>query len=77
MSASPTPAAHWQTPAQATPAGCSGDCDAGQRDCTCGHAIIGMWDDEHAHPWRSAVLAVLAVAGAVLVSHLLPWGFAA
>jgi hypothetical protein len=66
-----------QTPAPHLPNSCSGDCEAGTRDCTCGHAIVGMWDDEHAHPWRSAALAILAVACAVLVSHLLPWGFAA
>jgi hypothetical protein len=66
-----------QTPAQHPPAGCSGDCDAGQRDCTCAHAVIGMWDDEHAHPVRTAALVAAAISIAVLVSHLWPWGFAA
>lgn len=53
--------------------GCTGDCDQGRRDCTCAAAIIGMWDDERAHPWLAAVYLAVA-AGAVLISALWPWG---
>jgi hypothetical protein len=58
------------------PAGCTGDCDQGRRDCTCGRAI-GMWDDEQARPGRAAALYAAAIVLALLASHFWPWGFAA
>lgn len=59
------------------PAGCTGDCDAGTRDCTCAHAVIGMWDDELAHPGLACALVAAAAAAALLLSRFWPWGFAA
>ena len=59
----------------ALPASCTGDCDNGSRDCTCGGAI-GMWDDERDHPRMAVALylgafaagIVAIIAGAVLGS---------
>lgn len=56
-------------PQQPHPA-CTGDCDNGMRDCTCGHAVVGMWEPERRAPWRAAALYLAAllvgVASAVL-----------
>lgn len=57
------------------PAGCTGDCDQGRRDCTCGRAL-GMWDDERGSPWVHALFYAMAIVGALLASHLYAWGFA-
>lgn len=54
---------------------CTGDCEDGQRDCTCGYAI-GMWDAERARPGRAALLYVAVVLLALLASHFWPWGVA-
>lgn len=51
------------------PAGCTGDCDAGTRDCTCSRAVIGMWDAERAHPWRAAALYLVALLLGVLSGY--------
>lgn len=40
------------------PAGCTCDCDQGERDCTCGRAV-GMWDAETSVHWRWYLLAAL------------------
>lgn len=56
---------------------CTGDCEDGQRDCTCGQAIIGMWDDERARPGRAAALYALAIVLALLASRYWPLGWAA
>lgn len=65
-----------QTPAlPILPAGCSGDCDQGRRDCTCGRAVIGMWDDERQAPWLLLLYAA-AFVGALVASAIWPWGFA-
>ena len=66
-----------QTPAQHPPARCSGDCGGGTRDCTCAHAVIGMWDEERANPWRVAAVYAAVIVGAMLASHFFPWGVAA
>lgn len=55
-----------------TPAGCTGDCDDGARDCTCGRAVIGMWDAERSHPWRAAALYLAALALGLLSAHFYP-----
>ena len=65
------------SPTVAPPAGCSGDCDGGTRDCTCGRAVIGMWDEERANPWRAALLYGLTITAAVLASHCTAMGGAA
>jgi len=51
------------------PTGCTGDCEAGERDCTCGRSIVGMWDDEMRSPRRAALLYLGTLFGAVLLSH--------
>lgn len=55
---------------------CTGDCEDGQRDCTCGRAIVGMWDDERARPGRAAALYAAAIMLALLASYCWPWGVA-
>ncbi len=52
--------------------GCAGDCHQGRAPCDCETVgeIVGMWDDEAAHPWRAAALYTAVVGGAILVSHL-------
>lgn len=55
---------------------CTGDCEDGQRDCTCGQAIIGMWDAERARPGRAAALYAATIVLALLASHFWPWGVA-
>lgn len=65
------------TTTAATPAGCTGDCEGGTRDCTCSHAVIGMWDEERANPWRAALLYGLTITAALLASHCAAMGGAA
>ena len=65
------------TPNTAPPASCTGDCDCGTRDCTCGHTVIGMWDEERANPWRAALLYGLTITAALLASHCAATGGAA
>ena len=35
---------------------------------------VGMWDEEAAHPWRSAALYAAMVGGAMLASHIVARG---
>lgn len=55
------------------PQGCTGDCDNGTRDCTCGRAIIGppvgMWDAERARPGRAALFYALFLLAGLLWAH--------
>lgn len=51
----------------ALPARCTGDCENGNRDCTCGGSI-GMWDDERAHPRLAVALYLGAFALAIVAS---------
>lgn len=57
-------------PQRTPPAGCTGDCDGGTRDCTCARAAIGMWDDELRQPVRYAKLYGAVFLLALLASHL-------
>ena len=51
------------------PSGCTGDCEDGGRDCTCGRSIVGMWDDEMRTPRRAALLYLGVLLGSMLLSH--------
>ena len=51
------------------PTGCTGDCDQGRRDCTCGRAL-GMWDDERGHPLLASGLYAAAIVLGLLGAHL-------
>ena len=60
--------------ARQAPASCTGDCEAGQRDCTCGSANLcgqplAMWADEQASPGRAALLYGLALLAGRLGAH--------
>lgn len=66
-----------QTPAAPElPTGRSGDCDQGRRDCTCGRAVIGMWDDERRSPWLLLLYVLAAVVGALVEEAVWRWGVA-
>lgn len=54
------------------PTGCTGDCDQGRRDCTCGRAL-GMWDDERGHPLLASGLYAAAIVLGLLGAHLFAW----
>lgn len=54
------------------PGDCTGDCDSGERDCTCGRAV-GMWDTSTSVHWRWYLLAaMLGVLSAALPAVLAP-----
>ena len=56
------------------PKGYTGDCEAGQRDCTCGQAV-GMWHVERDHPWRWAAGYAAMIFGVMLLSHAFAAGW--
>lgn len=51
------------------PPGCTGECEAGTRDCTCGRSIVGMWDDEMRSPRRAALLYLGTLFASMLLTH--------
>lgn len=55
---------------------CTGDCENGLRDCTCGGAIVGMWDDERRRPGRAALLYAAVIVLVLLACHFWPCGCA-
>ena len=37
---------------------------------------VGMWDDERARPWRSALVLLVWLALVYAAGEVWPWGFA-
>lgn len=59
-----------------TPSGCTGACEQGQRDCTCGRMLC-MWDDELDNPPHAALRYLAAVVISIALSVVWPLGCAA